>query len=213
MKKLFLISLSIVTLITACKKDDDPIPIQTPVAIDASDVTNNSFTANWNTVSGANDYEIDVATDISFSNIINLLKNVAPSSTVIDNLEDNTEYFYKVRATSNGENASGNSNTISVITMPDAPAATAATNITNSGFTANWNAVDGLTDYILYVSLNNIPATPPSYIPGYDGLPINGTTHTLTGLASGTIYYYTVRTKVDARISEMSNSIQMQTNN
>ena len=96
--------------------------------------------------------------------------------------------------------------------MPDAPVATAATGITSSGFTANWNDVDGLTDYVLYVSLNNMPADPPSYIPGYDGLPINGTSHTLTGLQSATIYYYAVRTKSDARVSEMSNSIELQTN-
>ncbi len=212
MKKSILLFLAIVALITACKKDNDPAPLQAPVATDASDVTNTGFTANWNTVSGANDYEVDVATDNSFNNIINSLQNVG-GPTFFDNLEDNTEYFYRVRATTNGANASTNSNTISVITMPDAPVATAATNITNSGFTANWNAVDGLTDYVLYVSLNNIPATPPSYIPGYNGLPINGTSHTITGLTSGTIYYYAVRTKVDARVSDMSNSIQMQTNN
>ena len=97
--------------------------------------------------------------------------------------------------------------------LPNAPVAIAATAETSSGFTANWQAVDGLTDYVLYVSLDNIPADPPSYIPGYDGQPINGTSHTLTGLESGTIYYYTVRTKVDARVSEMSNSIFTQTLN
>ena len=213
MKNSFLILLAIVMLIPACTKDDDPTPLQAPVATGASDVTNSLFTANWNTVSGANDYEIDVATDNSFNNIVNSLQSVAPSSTVIDNLEDNTEYFYRVRATTNGANASENSNTISVITMPDAPLAIEATDITNSGFTVNWNTVDGLTDYLLFVSLNNIPADPPSYIANYNGLPVFETSHVVTGLESGTIYYYALRTKAGARVSEMSNSIEVQTNN
>ena len=209
----YVILLSIIILFATCKEDDDPQPLPAPVATDASEVTNSSFTANWNAVSGANDYELDVATDNAFSNMVKSLKNLAPSSTNIDGLEDNTEYYYRVRATVNGANASGNSNTISVITSPDAPVATAATNISSDGFTANWEAVDALTDYVLYVSLDNIPADPPTFIPGYDGLPINGTSHTLTGLSSGTIYYYAVRANADARVSEMSNSIEVETTN
>ena len=209
----YAILLSFILIIAACKKDDDPQPPSAPVATDASDVTNESFTANWNTASGANDYELDVATDGSFNNIVVALKNLAPSSTAVDNLDDNTEYFYRVRGTLNGATPSANSNTISVFTLPDAPVVTAATNISSSGFTANWEAVDGLTDYVLYISLNNIPADPPTYIPGYDCLPINGTSHTVTGLESGTIYYYAVRTKVDARVSEISNSIEAETSN
>lgn len=207
----YAILLSFILIIAACKTDDDPQPLRAPVATEASDITNESLTANWNTSSGANDYELDVATDNNFNNIVETLKNLAPSSEVIDNLNGNSEYFYRVRATLNGANPSANSNTISVITMPDAPVATAATNVSSSGFTANWNSVDGLTDYVLYISLDNIPADPPTFIPGYEGAPINGTSHTVTGLESGTIYYYAVRTRVDARVSEMSNSIETQT--
>lgn len=209
----YAILLSFIILFATCKKDEDPEPLSAPVATDASDVTNTGFTANWNTVSGANDYEVDIATDNSFSNIVKTLKNLAPSSTAIDDMDDNTEYFYRVRATLNGANPSANSNTISVITSPDAPVAVEATNVSSTGFTANWEAVDGLTDYVLYISLNNIPADPPTYIPGYDGAPINGTSHTVTGLNSGTIYYYAVRTKVDARVSDFSNSIEAETAN
>ena len=205
--------LSFIILFATCKEDDDPQPLPAPVATDASDITNEGFTANWNEVSGANAYQLDVATDNAFSNIVKSYQNLAPSSEAIDGLDDNTEYFYRVRASENGNRQSAYSNTISLFTSPDAPVATAATNVTSDGFTANWESVDGLTDYVLYVSLNNIPADPPSWIPGYDGQPINGTSHTLTGLDSGTIYYYAVRTNVDARVSEMSNSIEVETSN
>jgi hypothetical protein len=209
----YTIIILVILAIASCKKDDDPQPLTAPAASDASDVTNDGFTANWNTSAGANDYELDIATDNSFSNIVKALKNLAPSSTAIDGLDDNTEYFYRVRATLNGATPSANSNTISVFTMPDAPVATDATNITSNGFTANWEAVDGLTDYVLYISLDNIPAYPPTFIPGYDGKPINGTSHTVTDLESGTIYYYVVRTKVDARVSDLSNSVMVETDN
>ena len=213
MKQSIFILLSILLVISACKKDEDPTNLAAPVALDATNVTDRDFTANWNPSDGANDYELDVATDMSFNDIVVHLTNLAPSSTVVDKLLDNTEYFYRVRATLNGANPSPNSNVISVYTMPEPPVARDATNVTSDGFTANWDAVDGLTDYVLYVSLDNIPADPPSWIPGYDGQPINGTSHTLTGLDSGTIYYYAVKAKADARVSEMSNSIEVETSN
>jgi hypothetical protein len=211
MKQLIFLILAFLLIISACKKDDDPQTLAAPVATDASDLTNDGFTANWNPSSGANDYELDVATDNAFNNIVESLKNLAPSSEAIDGLEDNTEYFYRVRATLNGTNPSANSNTINVITSPDAPVATNATNISSSGFTANWDAVDGITNYVLYISTDNFTSDPPVYVPGYDGAVIDGTSHIVTGLESNTFYYYAVRSKADARVSEVSNSIAVET--
>ena len=205
--------LSLVILFYACDTVDDPATPQVPVATAASDITNEWFTANWNSSSGANDYELDVATDAAFTAIIRSMKNLSPSSTVIDNLNGNTEYFYRVRATFNGENASGNSNSISVFTLPDTPIAINATNISNNGFTANWNAVPGITNYLLYVSLDNFPADPPNNLPGYDGKELTETSDNVTGLNSGTIYYYVVKAKSSDRTSSISNSIMVQTNN
>ncbi len=43
-----------------------------PVAADATNVTTNSFTANWGAVPGATGYRLDVSTNNSFSNVIAL---------------------------------------------------------------------------------------------------------------------------------------------
>ena len=212
MKKLLLISLFIFLL--SCKDETTaPISVEAPVALEASAVTNESFTANWNTSSGANDYALDVSIDANFSIIIESKSNLAPSSTVVDNLSGNTEYYYRVRATVNGGNASSNSNTIAVTTLPDAPVAVAATSVLSSGFTANWNAVPGISDYLVYVSTENFPAVPPNNLPGYNGIEVMGTSLEVVGLNSGTIYYYVVKAKNDGGASTISNSIEVWTSN
>lgn len=138
--------------------------------------------ANWNNSAGSNDYELDVATDMGFSSIIHSDDHLGGSS-VVDNLNGNTEYFYRVRAVSIGGGLkSDNSNVIIAYTLPDAPVAIDATDIASSGFTANWNAVPGITDYLLYVSLDNIPADPPNFLPDYNGKEVTGTSHNVTNL-------------------------------
>jgi hypothetical protein len=211
MKKL--IALSLIISIYSCSSDPEPVnPPAAPVATAATDITHEQFTANWNSSAGANDYELDVATDNAFANIVDSEKNLA-GSTFVSSLNSNSEYFYRVRATINGANASGNSNTISVTTMPEAPLALAATDHTSSGFAANWQAVSGITNYLLYVSKDNFPANPANNVAGYDGKEVTGISHAVTGLDAGTIYYYVLKAKSATGESVESNSILTETSN
>jgi len=212
MKQILLISLALI--LYACSSDPDPVtPPPAPVATAATDITHDGFTANWNKSAGALDYELDIATDNGFANIIETQKNLG-GSTSVDVIDSNSEYFYRVRATINGANPSGNSNTISVITSPVAPTALGATDNTSSGFTANWQEVSGITTYLLYVSKDNFPANPPNNVTGYDGKEVTGTSHAVTGLDAGTIYYYVLKAKsATGGESVESNSILTQTSN
>lgn len=72
------------------------------------------------------------------------------------------------------------------------PVATAATNVIGNSFTANWSApITGtLNNYLLYVSTN--PSF-TSFVSGYSGLSVSGTSRSITGLSEGTTYYYNVR--------------------
>lgn len=70
------------------------------------------------------------------------------------------------------------------------PTAGAATAVTATNFTANWEAVPGATSYQLDVSTS--PAF-NSFLPGYQGLTVAGTSHPVTGLTPNTTYYYRVR--------------------
>ncbi len=72
------------------------------------------------------------------------------------------------------------------------PTATAATSIVTTSFTANWAApiVGTVTNYLLDVSTSSTFA---SFVSGYNGLSVAGTSQSVTSLSSGTTYYYRVR--------------------
>ncbi len=93
-------------------------PEQIPVAIQATEILGNSFRANWNTLIGAINYRLDVATDEQFNNFITGFNNLSVgnvTSKQVTNLLEKTSYYYRVRA-ENQIGVSQNSNIISCIT-------------------------------------------------------------------------------------------------
>jgi hypothetical protein len=79
-------------------------------------ITQTGFTANWNTVSTASGYYIDVAIDVNFANMVTRFENKDVGNVLsygISGLAPNLPYYYRVRAYNIG-GASGNSNIISV---------------------------------------------------------------------------------------------------
>lgn len=87
---------------------------------DATNISSNSFTANWQIANNATNYIIDIATDANFTNILTSYNNLSVGNTasyLIQNLEVETEYFYRVRVEyEDGNYLSRNSNVISVQT-------------------------------------------------------------------------------------------------
>ncbi len=72
------------------------------------------------------------------------------------------------------------------------PTSSAATSITSTGFTANWTApaIGAVTNYVLDVSPSSSFS---SFVSGYNGLSVSGTSQAVSGLSAGTTYYYRVR--------------------
>ncbi len=71
------------------------------------------------------------------------------------------------------------------------PTATAATSATLNVFTANWTApaIGVVDNYLLDVSIDSSFV---SYVSGYNGLSVSGTSQAVTGLNPSTTYYYRV---------------------
>src|SRR5262249_9192790 len=98
-----------------------PTPSPTPSAPTASNATNvtaNSFTANWSGVTGATGYRLDVSTSNSFVTYLPGYQDLDVANTPsrsVTGLAANPFYYYRVRAY-NGNGTSPNSNVIKVRT-------------------------------------------------------------------------------------------------
>jgi RHS repeat-associated protein len=176
--------------------------ISSPYATPATNVTSNSFTANWNEVTGASAYLLDIYNNSGYGNF-----NISVSSTSynITGLSPGTLYYYKVRSTY-GNAISGYSNTINVSTLnlPPAPLAKPATKIETNSFTANWNSVPGATSYRLDVSTND---SFTGLVTGYSNFLVNGTSCNVSGLTKHNIYYYRIRAVSSTGTSANSNTV------
>jgi len=172
----------------------NPNVLMAPSTATTSAVTSTSFTANWNAVSGATGYRIDVSASSSFTpNLTNYADiPVSGTSEIVTGLSPATTYYYRIR-TVNISGVSGNSGTFHQNTTdgpPDTPVALAATAITETSFTANWSPVSGATGYKIDVTAYGDFS---NTITEYTNLSVSGTSLNISGLMPGTNYYYRVR--------------------
>ncbi len=165
-----------------------------PLVSSAANVEATSFTARWFTTNGATAYELDVSTCSSFCNYVSgyndkYISGGATTATSVTGLTPGVTYYYRVRARTTYQTSS-NSGTTTIETLAATPNVTAASSVTQSGFQANWGTASGADDYRLYVS-TNVGFT--SHLSGYNGKVVSGTSEVLSGLSSGSTYYYRVK--------------------
>lgn len=178
-----------------------------PVASSMNAISHTGFQASWSSVSGATHYKIDLATDVNFTSKVVGYDDLTVSATTLDfaGLSGGTTYYFRVRAV-NASGPSANSNTISALTIPSPPIATNPTLITISGFTANWNASQGASEYRLEVYTGNF-----DYVSGYNNLLVAQTSAAVTGLSEGVVYQYRVRAVNASGTSDYSQTISVVT--
>jgi hypothetical protein len=185
-----------------------PIP---PVALAANLVQTREFQANWELVGMADNYQIDVATDGEFINILpqyQALNTGNVTSWVVSGMNPGQTYHYRVRAVS-GELVGVNSQTISTKTFPEIPVATNASNVNSVRFRANWNTTDGAEAYRLDVAKDS---EFNQFVEGYKDLNVGDQLSVLVeNLRPGQSYFYRLRAIAGPRESENSNGIQVTT--
>lgn len=182
-----------------------------PVAASATNITCNSFNANWSPVGGAVSYFLDLSTDVNFGTFVVGFNNsnVGNVSTYnITGLNSIFTYYYRVRAY-DGSNTSLNSNVIVALGVTLAPTALSATNVSCTAFTAVWSTSPNALSYSLDVSTD---ALFTSTLPSYNDLNVgNVTTYTVTGLMANSNYYYRLRADDGCTGSLNSNTISVLT--
>ncbi|MBN2745097.1 MAG: T9SS type A sorting domain-containing protein [Bacteroidales bacterium] len=128
-----------------------------PTSISATSITETSFSANWDAVTGAQGYLLDVATDDAFSSFVsgyqNLDVGLVTTYSVNTNLSSGTDYYYRVKAYHDGgadgpDFTSESDNYMPVYTLHDNPNIQAHTlywwGATSSGqMTLHWTNGNG----------------------------------------------------------------------
>ncbi|WP_425390171.1 fibronectin type III domain-containing protein [Ekhidna sp.] len=114
-------------------------------------------------------------------------------------------------ATFNATNSydNGNNTGWTITAPPNSPAAPSnlvSSNITSSGFTAQWDAVDGADSY--RIDLDNFPAFAT---PEVEDLEVTGTSHVFTGLNDADEYHWRVRAVNVSGTSSNSVSVSLTT--
>ncbi len=190
-------------VLVSCSKNEDPCSLTTPLATPATAVSAGQFKANWNKVSGANAYHLQVAVTDDFSAMAQDIDLLAGPTEVL-NLEANQTYYYRVSASVNNGNPTPFSNVVSVTTRPDAPLAKEATAIMAKSFQAHWQKEAGISEYKLFISTSNDFSKPSAYLKNFAGIVVEGDAAMVSGLQPNQVYYYRVKAIGQAGESEFS---------
>lgn len=164
--------------------------INSPVSVTTG--TSDALAANGATINGSlvegcsvlSAYGMEYSTTSGFANgagtsLASANLNAGNFTVNLSGLQSNTTYYYKAFATDATGTVYGTQSSFTTEAISD-PTAAAATAVTQTGFTANWNAVAGASGYELDV---------------YEGSITNiSSTETFTEIGGGTTSSYSTRT-------------------
>lgn len=145
-----------------------------------------SVALSWTPVSNATGYRIQKATTSNFSTNMTE-QTVTTNAVTVENLNTTTLYYFRVLAVG-GSSTSQWSNTVNATTLSiGTPTLTSCAINSASQITISWAAASGAQTYNLQRSTSS-SFTSPTTVTG-----ITGTSQVVTGLPTGTLYYFRVQ--------------------
>ena len=164
---------------------------------------NAQVTASWTAVNGATRYTVYYSqssiSDITAASVRSV--RTTGTSTTITRLTNDTQYYFRVMASSTVS--------VEVSATPQAPVTGAPRNLRltagDGRVAARWSAVRGATGYILYYATSPLVST--TDFTGVNAVRVTSTSVTATGLTNGTLYYFAVSATSAGSASAASNEV------
>ncbi|WP_165921786.1 fibronectin type III domain-containing protein [Natronoflexus pectinivorans] len=186
-----------------------------PVALEATNIKHDRFTANWTSVVNTTGYNLWVVYNEQplegywpFA--------VSDTTHTITGLESEKTYTYVVTSVA-GAHSSDFSNAIEVTTIHETtppPVALEATHISSAWFVINWEEVENADHYKIYISTDNFT----SHVVDYEGVVAHGDHYPFDNLnfmfdeaQAETDYQYKLTSVSNGYESEFSNIINVST--
>lgn len=175
-----------------------PDPPAVPSGLASSEVSHDSATLSWDTVTDASGYKLYRSSDASVTTSDTLVYDSSGTSYTDSGLTGSTGYYYAVLAT-NSAGSSALSSAVLVTTLatpetpPETPTNFAVTGTTESSIVLGWDAASDVDTYYLYAS----DAEPVAQEAGnlVDELDGTATSAAATGLNAETTYYFALVAK------------------
>ncbi len=165
-----------------------------------------TLTLQWNSVSAATSYSVQVATDAAFNNILVNQSGLTGTSYQVSGLTSNTTYYWRALASSLIFTSSWSS-VWSFSTIPtslSAPALLSPTNGTSGEPTTlilTWSSITGAINYHLQVSNSSAFS---SLI--YDNATLTGTSEQISSLSNSSTFYWRVSASNSSSTSSWSST-------
>ena len=141
-----------------CDFEDNTSKMPIPGVLGANQVDQDRFTISWPSLSGIDNYLLDVSEHADFSTLLpGYDKKVLPStinSQEVTGLNSGTIYYYRLFTDAN-QQVQQVCTDKQQITIPATPTILPVTTTTANGFTAKWNTVKGADFYEVDVSLQS----------------------------------------------------------
>jgi hypothetical protein len=157
-----------------------------PAGLTASAITTTSATVGWTAVSGAVSYDVDYKASTS-STWINAATATTATSVGITGLTQGTTYDYRVRTNCASGSSAYSAAQFTTTSSCGTPTGLTSSGVTTTGATVSWTAVSGASSYAVDYKANSSS----TWISAATAT--TGTSISLSGLTSGTLYDWRVR--------------------